>query len=194
MRENRAKYSPDGWRQHVLDLSRAKRQRQRLSGRQAIYRKRSRDKHRRLVALGLAKPHESDSSEYHAWRSMLARCHRASSQYYRYYGGRGIKVCQRWRDSYQSFLDDMGRRPTSLELDRINNDGDYTPTNCRWATTLENMRNRRCSRRLTFRGETKTLMEWALETGLSYAVVKDRVDKGWSAKSVLTIRLYGRNK
>ena len=192
MRENRANYSPEGWRQHVLALSRAKRQR--LRRRQAGYRKKSREKHKKLLALGKGRPHESESSEYYAWRAMIARCHRPSSQYYNYYGARGIKVCKRWRESYANFLADMGRRPPGLELDRINNDGNYTPKNCRWTTTLENMSNRRCSRRLRFRGETKTLMEWATETGLGYAVIKDRVDKGWSAKSVLTVRLYGRNK
>lgn len=192
MRKNRADYSEEGWRQHILCLNRKKRQR--LKDRQAVYRKRSREKYKMLLALGLAKPHESESSEYNAWHSMIARCHRKSSQYYRHYGGRGIKVCQRWRASYEAFLHDMGRRPHGLELDRIDNDGDYAPGNCRWATAVENMRNRRCTRRLTFNGETKCLIEWAESHGLSYSTLKDRLERGWSAEKALTTKVGRSNE
>lgn len=86
-------------------------------------------------------PKEHETPEHIAWRSMKARC---ASKHYKYYGGRGIKVCDRWKNSYKAFLEDMGRRPSKdHSLDRIDNDGDYEPGNCRWSTSEEQLANRR---------------------------------------------------
>jgi hypothetical protein len=87
------------------------------------------------------------SPEYRAWASSIQRCENPNGEYYRDYGGRGIKVCARWRKSYPNFLADMGRKPTRAHsLDRYpNNDGDYEPSNCRWATAVEQQNNRRDS-------------------------------------------------
>lgn len=88
--------------------------------------------------------------EYHVWCSMNNRCTSSSNADYGDYGGRGIKVCDRWRNSYNDFLADMGRKASaSLSLDRIDNDGDYTPENCRWATKSEQSLNQRLSTRNT---------------------------------------------
>lgn len=82
--------------------------------------------------------------EYRAWTHMRSRCYDSTSKNYRYYGGRGISVCKRWGKSYLSFLADVGRRPSSNHsLDRINNDGNYEPKNCRWATRSQQSLNRR---------------------------------------------------
>lgn len=109
---------------------------------------------------------------------MIQRCHNPSNKAYADYGGRGITVCDRWRNSCQSFLDDMGPRPSAAHsVDRIDNDGNYEPKNCRWATATEQNRNNRGNRNISWGGKTQTVQEWATELGLKYTTLKRRLDR-----------------
>lgn len=117
------------------------------------------------------------------WKSMRQRCGKPRSPHYRNYGARGIKVCDRWT-VFANFAADMGPRPDGLVLDRIDNDGNYEPGNCRWTTRKANQRNRRDNRLLTCGGVTKTLAEWAEITGLGEAL-KARIKRGWNPERAI---------
>lgn len=125
------------------------------------------------------------SLEYYAWRSMRNRCKDQNTKYYEKYGGRGIKVCGRW-ENYLNFLSDMGRKPTkNYSLDRIDNNGDYTPENCRWATKSEQNKNRSVTVWIEHEGKKMLTQDWALEVGLSYSTLYARLRNGWSIKRAL---------
>lgn len=105
--------------------------------------------------------------EYVVWCAIIQRCTNKNNPAYKYYGGRGIKVCRRWRDSFKLFLKDMGLRPTSgHSIERKKNNVGYTPTNCVWATRTEQANNKRNNRVLTYNNETATLSEWARRKGM----------------------------
>lgn len=120
-------------------------------------------------------PHPSVKT-YYCWRSMMQRCYGKSSQGYKRYGGRGISVCKRWRD-FQNFLSDMGVKPSGLTLERKDNNGNYCKANCRWATQAEQNRNHSKNRRITFRGETKLLSDWARSRGIHKNTLIHRLKK-----------------
>lgn len=123
------------------------------------------------------------------WHVMNARCHNPESEMYAYYGARGITVCQRWRDSFDDFLADMGPRPSlKHSLDRYPNQrGNYEPGNVRWATSKQQGRNKTDNRLLTAFGRTQCVAEWAEEIGVSSNLIKDRIDKlGWSIERALS--------
>jgi hypothetical protein len=123
---------------------------------------------------------------FHVWRMMLRRCSDPKDPAYPYYGGRGITVCQRWRDSFDAFCDDIGPRPLNHTVDRKDNDGPYTPGNCKWSTKREQVLNSSRVHLLTFAGKTMTLTAWAQETGLSLPTLSGRLRRGWSTELILT--------
>jgi hypothetical protein len=114
-----------------------------------------------------------DTREYKSWAAMVARCTNEKHRSYGNYGGRGIKVCDRWRNSFENFYADMGDRPPGMSLDRIDNDGDYTPDNCRLATTKEQNRNKRSNRLI----EGKVMVDWCEENDLSRNAVSSRLHR-----------------
>ncbi len=133
--------------------------------------------------------------EWVVWRTMRQRCEDPSSHSFDAYGGRGIRVCERWsgEDGFSNFLADMGRRPTSRhQIDRRDNDGDYAPENCRWATPSEQARNRRSNRLITAHGRTQCLAAWSEETGLPRSVIARRLDRGLAPDVALALPLGSR--
>lgn len=128
----------------------------------------------------------SDEPIYTTWLSMRGRCSNPTDKGYPHYGGRGIKVCAQWESSFEGFLSDMGERPSGMSLDRIDVNGDYTPENCRWATVDQQARNKRNTVRLTWRGETRSMSDWADITGLPYALLCGRHQIGWPDDAILT--------
>jgi hypothetical protein len=132
---------------------------------------------------------------YRIWQGMITRCHSPSTRHWPQYGGRGIEVCARWRDSYTAFLTDMGEAKDGLSIDRIDNNGPYAPGNCRWATREVQARNTRRNRFLTWDGRTATLMEWSRQTGIHHRTIGSRLKLGWSLSAALTTpAVSGRNQ
>jgi hypothetical protein len=128
---------------------------------------------------------KSKTAEYRAWAAMIGRCYNSNNPRFPYYGGRGVKVCSRWR-TFENFLRDMGEKPgQSFSLDRINTNGNYSPSNCQWATHSQQMINRRTSRVIRFRRQSKTVVEWARETGLKRETITARLNRGWSVRRAL---------
>jgi len=122
---------------------------------------------------------------YDVWNNMMARCYNPKGSGYENYGGRGIKVCERWRD-FKNFYADMGERPAGKSLDRIDNDGHYAPENCAWRSAAEQIRNRRTTVRLTWQGETLTVPEWAERLGVTYKFLEHRREMGWSVERIFS--------
>ncbi|HQN00755.1 MAG TPA: hypothetical protein PLL36_06750 [Candidatus Hydrogenedentes bacterium] len=123
---------------------------------------------------------------YRTWAKIIERCLNPNSIGFSDYGGRGIKVCDRWL-RFENFLDDMGERDRGKTIERIDNNGNYEKGNCRWATIREQANNKRNNRLLTFNGKTQTVSMWAEQVGLSYEVVLGRLNKrGWSVEKALT--------
>ncbi len=137
------------------------------------------------VRHGHARDH-AQTPEYVSWQSMIRRCYNPEVGQYPRYGGRGIRVCARWLVSFESFLADMGERPANKTLDRIDNDGDYEPGNCRWATEKEQSRNRSTSKRVVVDGVSMSLAECAEKFGISRHLLWGRLKRGWAVERAVS--------
>ena len=136
-------------------------------------------------ASGAAR-HGVNRSEYNCWASMFQRCENPANTNYRHYGGRGIKVCDRWRD-FANFIADMGKRPTPKHtIDRIDNNGHYEPGNCRWITQAEQMNNTRRNVYLEHNGQRMTVTQWAEQLGTLQQIISGRLMLGWSVADAVT--------
>lgn len=121
------------------------------------------------------------------WDSMKQRCYNPKSTRWQWYGARGITVCRRWRNSLEAFRQDMGPRPPGCCLDRKNNDRNYTPGNCRWATIKQSANNKQNTRWLKYKGRTQSIDDWPAETGITYHVLTQRIHRlKWSVRKALT--------
>lgn len=133
----------------------------------------------------------SGTPEYQAWKHIMERCYDPDDMMYPNYGGRGIKVCERWKNP-KFFVDDMGKRPTKWHsIDRINVDGSYEPNNCKWATRKEQNNNKTNTIYLEYRGFRKNLYDWSIVTGISAGVLRCRFHSKWSVEKILTQSVRG---
>jgi hypothetical protein len=122
------------------------------------------------------------SKEMNCWMSMIKRCERLYDAGYVDYGGRGIKVCERWH-KFENFFEDMGPCPPGMTLERIDNNGDYCKENCKWATRVEQQNNRRSIKWVEYKGETKNLTQWSKALGINISTIRQRLyTYGWSVE------------
>ena len=125
---------------------------------------------------------------YSIWSAMIFRCYNPNAACYQRYGGAGITVCDDWLHSFETFRcwAKTNGYDDALSIDRIDGKKGYSPENCRWATPLQQTRNRKSTRYLTYAGEQKTLKEWAIQYKISYHALKHRIDRGWPVERALT--------
>lgn len=135
----------------------------------------------------------SNSGEYASWGQMLQRCTNPNNPAWNRYGGKGITVCEKWK-SFDNFFDDMGPRPATTSIDRIDNDGNYEPGNCRWATREQQQINRRNTIKITHQNKTLSLVEWSKITGLSRDLLYNRRRHGDSPERMFRPHRYKQPK
>ena len=116
-----------------------------------------------------------NSTEYGTWRVMLERCNNPNSSKYKLYGGRGIKVCERWH-KFEDFYEDMGDKPKGTSIDRIDNNKGYSPDNCRWATIYEQSSNKRNNVFIEFRGVKRIIAQWARILEMNERTLQNRLN------------------
>lgn len=125
------------------------------------------------------------SGEYNSWAAMKSRCLNPHSRNFSNYGGRGISICERWLE-FENFFDDMGRKPSPRHtIDRKNNDGNYEPDNCKWATNSEQQSNKRNNRLLSCGGRTQTRTQWERELEMNTSTMDYRIARGWSDEKII---------
>ena len=142
---------------------------------------------REMLSTAKKRHGATNSIEYGIWIGIRTRCYNKTCPGYFRYGGRGITVCDRW-SLFENFLADMGPRPSGQhKIERLDNDGPYSPENCKWATPTEQARNRSTNRILTLNGESRTLAEWAERLGVNQGLLRQRLNAyGWSVERALT--------
>lgn len=130
---------------------------------------------------------KTNTKLFHVWCDVRRRCNNSNRGDYKYYGGRGIKVCDEWLHDFMAFYDwamNNGYND-NLTIDRIDVNGNYEPNNCRWITHKEQCNNRRSNVLLTYKGKTQNMTQWAKELNISYSTIKHRHSKGWNDKDCL---------
>ena len=131
---------------------------------------------------------------YTIWRQMKNRCLKKNNKDYHRYGGRGIKICKRWLIA-KNFFDDMGDPPNNkMQLNRINNNGDYKPSNCKWSTAMENSNNKRTSIFISYKGKKKTIAQWARILHICPKTLGHRINAKWPIDAVFTLKVNRGNR
>ena len=135
---------------------------------------------------------KTDTREYISWQSMKDRCLNSKCKQFYLYGARGITICDRWINSFEDFLADMGHRPKNTSIDRRDNEGNYEPGNCRWATPLQQVYNRRNTLFATVGGIRKPVKKWCEELKIaSYVVARRRIRRGVPPDMAVTVKGHG---
>lgn len=130
----------------------------------------------------------SKAPEYNTWEHIVQRCMNPKNDAYRNYGGRGITICQEWRESFTCFLRDMGFRPGPMfTIERIDNNGNYEPGNCKWIPKAQQSSNRRTNHILIFRGESKPIWQWAAELAIKETTIRTRLHRGWTPEQIFSL-------
>lgn len=138
------------------------------------------------AAANINKKHGKTRTKIYAiWRAMTQRCYDPNSHAYNRYGGRGIKICDKWK-SFEGFYEDMGDKPEGLSLERIDNNGNYEPANVVWATHKAQSNNRRSNVVLEFQGRKQTMQQWADESGLKIQTIWARLHRGWTIERAIS--------
>jgi hypothetical protein len=127
----------------------------------------------------------SKTRTYVIWCAIKQRCLNPNNPAFKYYGGRGITICDRWKDSFENFLSDMGEPETGLTIDRTDNSLGYCPDNCKWVSRAHQQSNRRNNRFLTHNGITQTAMAWANQLGIPHQTIYNRIELGWPLDDIL---------
>jgi hypothetical protein len=144
--------------------------------------------HRELCWKRLRTHGMSGSPEHRAWKEMIRRCYAKTRPGYKQYGGRGIRVCSRWRKSSTAFLRDVGPKPSPQHwLDRVNNDRNYEPGNVKWSTRSESANNKQQSVWMTYNGLTLTMLDWSKRLRIKYSTIRARRRRGWTDEEALSI-------
>lgn len=141
---------------------------------------------RRIPPNGMKRHGLYGTKENRLWSSMIRRCTNPKQKNWGRYGGRGIKVCNRWLNSFEAFLTDMGKCPPGLTIERKDNDGNYEPGNCRWATQSEQANNTSRNHIIEFDGRRQTLTQWARELGIEPPTLRSRLKGGMELSHALT--------
>lgn len=136
--------------------------------------------------MGVVKYGMTGSKTYLSWANMTQRCTNDKHPGFDNYGGRGITICARWA-SFENFLADMGERPEGTSIDRIDNNGNYEPGNCRWATRRQQNQNQRGNRLISHGGETLRIGQWAERLGMRETKLRERLQKGWPVELAVTL-------
>ena len=142
------------------------------------------------------KKHGMDGTPiYKCWISLKARCNNKNDKDYKYYGGRGIKVCDGWINSFETFYKDIGKKPIGkYSIDRINVNGNYCKENCRWATIDEQNSNKRNNHLIQFDNQTLTISQWSRKMKIPLSTLLNRIYRGWEIKDVLSNKNINKKK